>query len=91
MRAMAIGGEASVDEALNAVRSQPEMAGRALAAKVSTRAPFVFSDAGWARIAVVDYGCKRSILDRLAWAGAAIAMATRRTIAPSAYVLAKFM
>ena len=72
MRAMAMGGEASVDEALNAVRSQPEMAGRALAAKVSTRDPFVFSDAGWARIAVVDYGCKRSILNRLAWSGAAV-------------------
>ena len=33
MRAMAMGGEASVDEALNAVRAQPEMAGRALAAE----------------------------------------------------------
>ena len=72
MRAIAMGGEASVDEALNAVRAQPEMAGRALAAKVSTRDPFVFSDAGWARIAVVDYGCKRSILNRLAWSGAAV-------------------
>jgi carbamoyl-phosphate synthase small subunit len=72
MRAMAMGGEASVDEALNAVRAQPEMAGRALAAKVSTRNPFVFSDAGWSRIAVVDYGCKRSILNRLAWSGAAV-------------------
>jgi carbamoyl-phosphate synthase small subunit len=72
MRAIAMGGEASIDEARNAVRAQPEMAGRALAAKVSTRDPFVFSDAGWARIAVVDYGCKRSILNRLAWAGAAV-------------------
>ena len=72
MRAIAMGGEASVDEALKAVRSQPEMAGRALAAKVSTRDPFVFSDAGWARVAVIDYGCKRSILNRLAWSGAAV-------------------
>jgi carbamoyl-phosphate synthase small subunit len=72
MRAIAMGGEASVEEALNAVRAQPEMAGRALAAKVSTRDPFVFSDAGWSRIAVVDYGCKRSILNRLAWSGAAV-------------------
>ena len=72
MRAIAMGGEASVDEALSAVRSQPGMAGRALAAKVSTRDPFVFSDAGWARIAVIDYGCKRSILNRLAWSGAAV-------------------
>jgi carbamoyl-phosphate synthase small subunit len=72
MRAIGVAGEASVDEALKAVREQPPMAGRALAASVSTREPYVFSDAGMARIAVVDYGCKRSILDRLAWAGAAV-------------------
>jgi carbamoyl-phosphate synthase small subunit len=72
MRAIAMGGEASVDEALNAVRAQPEMAGRALAAKVSTRDPFVFSDTGRAQLAVIDYGCKRSILNRLAWSGAAV-------------------
>ena len=34
--------------------------------------PYVYSDAGIVRIAVVDYGCKRSILDRLACAGAAV-------------------
>ncbi len=72
MRAIAVSGEASVDEALSAVREQPTMAGRALAAGVSAREPHVYSDAGTARIAVLDYGCKRSILDRLAWAGAAV-------------------
>jgi carbamoyl-phosphate synthase small subunit len=72
MRAIAVAGDASVDEALAAVREQPPMAGRALASSVSTREPYVFSDAGVARVAVVDYGCKRSILDRLAWAGAAV-------------------
>jgi carbamoyl-phosphate synthase small subunit len=72
MRAIALAGEASVEEALAAVGDQPAMAGRALAASVSTMEPYVFSDAGIARIAVVDYGCKRSILDRLAWAGAAV-------------------
>jgi carbamoyl-phosphate synthase small subunit len=72
MRAIAIAGDASVDEALAAVREQPPMAGRALASSVSTREPYVFRDAGVARVAVVDYGCKRSILDRLAWAGAAV-------------------
>jgi carbamoyl-phosphate synthase small subunit len=72
MRAIAVAGEASVDEALAAVREQPAMAGRALAALVSTREPYVFSDAGIAQIAVVDYGCKRSILNRLSWAGAAV-------------------
>jgi carbamoyl-phosphate synthase small subunit len=48
------------------------MAGRALAASVSTPRPYVYSDVGRARIAVVDYGCKRSILRRLAGAGAAV-------------------
>ena len=72
MRAIAMAGEASLEEALTSVRAQPQMAGRALAAKVSTREPYVFSDAGRARIAVVDYGCKRSILNRLAWSGAAV-------------------
>jgi carbamoyl-phosphate synthase small subunit len=72
MRAIAVSGDASVEEALDAVREQPAMAGRALAAAVSAREPYVYSDAGTARIAVVDYGCKRSILDRLAWAGAAV-------------------
>jgi carbamoyl-phosphate synthase small subunit len=72
MRAIAVAGEASVEEALSAVRDQPAMAGRALAAAVSTPEPYVFSDAGIARIAVVDYGCKRSILNLLAWRGAAV-------------------
>jgi carbamoyl-phosphate synthase small subunit len=72
MRAALIAGSASVSETLAAIREQPPMAGRALAGEVSTAEPYVFSDAGVARIAVVDYGCKRSILDRLAWAGAAV-------------------
>jgi len=72
MRAIALAGDASLDEALAGVRAQPSMAGRGLAAGVSTREPYVFSDAGRARVAVVDYGCKRSILNRLAWAGAAV-------------------
>ena len=72
MRAIAVSGDASVEEALAAVQEQPSMTGRALAADVSTREPYVYSDAGTASVAVVDYGCKRSILDRLAWAGAAV-------------------
>jgi carbamoyl-phosphate synthase small subunit len=72
MRAAVVAGEASVAETVAAIRAQPRMAGRALAQGVSTPEPFVFSDAGRARIAVLDYGCKRSILDRLAWAGAAV-------------------
>ncbi len=72
MRAAVVAGEAAVAETLTAIRAQPRMAGRALAETVSTSEPYVFSDAGTTRIAVVDYGCKRSILDRLAWAGAAV-------------------
>src|SRR5204863_1888943 len=53
------------------VRAQPPMAGRALAAGVSVKEPYVHSD-GDVRVAVVDYGCKRSILRRLAAAGAAV-------------------
>jgi carbamoyl-phosphate synthase small subunit len=72
MRAAVVSGDAAVDEVLNAVREQPAMAGRSLAAHVSTREPYVYSDLGKAAIAVVDYGCKRSILRRLAGAGAAV-------------------
>jgi carbamoyl-phosphate synthase small subunit len=72
MRAVAVSGASSVDQAVAVARSQPGMTGRALVAQVSTDRPFVYSDAGRARIAVVDYGCKRSILRRLAGAGAAV-------------------
>jgi carbamoyl-phosphate synthase small subunit len=72
MRAAVVAGDASLDEVLTAVREQPAMAGRSLAAAVSTAEPYEYSNVGRARIAVVDYGCKRSILRRLAGAGAAV-------------------
>ena len=72
MRAVAQAGDGAVDEALAAVRLQPSMAGRALVAAVSTPEPYVYSDAGSVHVAVVDYGAKRSILRRLADAGAAV-------------------
>jgi carbamoyl-phosphate synthase small subunit len=72
LRAVAVAGDGSTDQAVAVARSRPSMAGRALAAEVSTERPYVYSDAGRARIAVVDYGCKRSILRRLAGAGAAV-------------------
>jgi len=71
-RAAVVAGEASLDEVLTAVREQPMMAGRALVQAVSTAEPFVYSDVGRAHVAVVDYGCKQSILRRLAGAGAAV-------------------
>jgi carbamoyl-phosphate synthase small subunit len=72
MRAAAVAGESSVDEALATVQAQPAMAGRALAAGVSTPERYVHSDEGDVRVAVVDYGCKRSILRRLSRAGAQV-------------------
>jgi carbamoyl-phosphate synthase small subunit len=70
MRAAAVAGTLDEAEALDAVRARPTMKGAALVAHVSTPEPFVYSDAGTIRVAVVDYGCKRSILRRLAGAGA---------------------
>jgi carbamoyl-phosphate synthase small subunit len=72
MRAAVVAADASVDETLRAVQEQPPMAGRALAQNVSTPGPYEYSERGRARVAVVDYGCKRSILRRLATAGAAV-------------------
>ena len=48
------------------------MAGAALVAGVSTRRPYTFEADGDVRVGVVDYGCKRSILRRLAASGAAV-------------------
>jgi carbamoyl-phosphate synthase small subunit len=72
MRAVACSGDAAVDEALALAQKLEPMNGRALVADVSTKEPYIFSDSGGARVAVVDYGCKRSILRRLARAGAAV-------------------
>ena len=70
MRAVAAVGTLDEAEAVDAVRARPSMVGAALVAQVSTPEPYVYCDAGSLRIAVVDYGCKRSILRRLAGAGA---------------------
>jgi carbamoyl-phosphate synthase small subunit len=72
MRAIAVAGDASVDEAVLATQAWPGLVGRPLVSQVSCSRSYVFSDSGRARIAVVDYGCKRSILERLAAAGAAV-------------------
>jgi carbamoyl-phosphate synthase small subunit len=70
LRAAAVAAALTEDEAVAAVREQPTMEGAALVAQVSTPKPYVYCDAGVARVAVVDYGCKRSIFRRLAGAGA---------------------
>jgi carbamoyl-phosphate synthase small subunit len=72
MRAAAVAGDVDVDEILAVVRAQPAMAGAALVAGVSASEPYTFATEGAVRVAVVDFGCKRSILRRLAAAGAAV-------------------
>ncbi|HKP17066.1 MAG TPA: glutamine-hydrolyzing carbamoyl-phosphate synthase small subunit [Gaiellaceae bacterium] len=72
MRACLAAGDHDEDETLAAVAAQPEMEGRALVEAVSTKEPYVYSPHGRLRVAVVDYGTKRSILRRLAGAGVAV-------------------
>ena len=69
MRAAVVAGAASPDEVLAAVRAQASMAGRALVAGVSTREPYRVG-LGGTPVAVLDYGCKRSIFSRLNACGA---------------------
>jgi carbamoyl-phosphate synthase small subunit len=72
LRAVVVAGEGSVEQAVEVARRHEPMTGRSLAPAVSTAEPYVYSDAGRTQVAVVDYGCKRSILRRLAGAGAAV-------------------
>ncbi len=72
MRAAVVAGDGSIEEALRAVRELEPMEGRALAGSVSTAVPYAHGDEGGPRIAVLDYGCKRSIVNRLAAAGAEV-------------------
>lgn len=76
MRAVAVADEAAlpVADQLERVRSQPAMEGAALVADVSTPEPYVAAPEGRVRVALVDYGAKRSIVDRLAAAGAAVSV-----------------
>ena len=71
MRAAAVAGEAPVEDVLEQVRTQPAMEGRDLVAGVSTRMRYAVG-AGDAQIALLDYGCKRSIVRRLVAAGACV-------------------
>jgi carbamoyl-phosphate synthase small subunit len=74
MRAAAVADASRlpVEEALEQVRAQPSMEGQALVEAVSTRAAYVFAEQDGPRVAVVDYGTKRSILRRLACGGASV-------------------
>jgi len=81
MRAAAVAAVMTEEEALDAVRAQQAMEGSALVAQVSTREPYVYNHAGKVRVALVDYGCKRSILRRLACAGAQVTVYPHTTTA----------
>jgi carbamoyl-phosphate synthase small subunit len=74
MRAAAVADESAlpVGDALEQIRAQPLMVGQALVADVSTRERYAFSELGDVRVAVVDYGAKRSIMRRLTASGAAV-------------------
>jgi len=63
---------AGINATFEEIRGLPPMAGQALAGKVSTSEPYVAHDEGDVRVAVVDYGCKRSIVRRLAAARATV-------------------
>ena len=83
MRSAAVSDETElpVEEALEQVRAQPLMEGQALVSQVSTPEPYVFATTGSPHVAVVDYGTKRSILRRLASAGAAVTVLPHSTSA----------
>jgi carbamoyl-phosphate synthase small subunit len=82
MRAAAVAGSASVDAVVAEVRAQATMEGRALVAGVSTPEPYRIGRRG-VPIAVIDYGCKHSILRRLAAAGARVTVWPHDTDAPT--------
>ncbi len=74
MRAAAVADQSAVpvEQALEQVQAQPTMEGAALVAQVSTPVSYVAQEEGDVRVALVDYGSKRSIVRRLAAAGAAV-------------------
>ncbi|MFN8222518.1 MAG: glutamine-hydrolyzing carbamoyl-phosphate synthase small subunit [Gaiellales bacterium] len=59
-------------DALEQVRSLPPMTGAALVAQVTTPVPYVAEAEGRVSVGLVDYGAKRSIVRRLAAAGASV-------------------
>jgi carbamoyl-phosphate synthase small subunit len=69
MRAAVVASEIEPADALEAVKAQPEMAGQALVAGVSTRRPYR-SGSGAVHVALLDYGVKRSIVSLLSTSGA---------------------
>ena len=71
MRGAVVSGEASVEHVLARVRAEPAMEGRALVRGVSAGAARAIGNVG-PHVAVLDYGCKRSIVERVLAAGARV-------------------
>lgn len=85
MRAALVADEAATGHVLEQVRARPSMEGRNLVAAVST--PEAYSlGRGNTRVAVLDFGCKRSILERLLAGGAAVTVYPHST--PASEILA---
>src|SRR5438552_1430588 len=55
LRGVVLAGRGSVGQAIEVARTLTPMTGRSLAPAVSTSRPYVYSDTGRTRIAVVDY------------------------------------
>ena len=74
MRAVAVADERAfpVADALDHVRAQPDDGGRGARRPGLDPAPYVAEQEGDVRVALVDYGAKRSIVRRLSRAGAAV-------------------
>jgi carbamoyl-phosphate synthase small subunit len=74
MRAVVVAdaGELPAASALDLVRAEPPMEGRGLVEQVAPVEAYTYSGSGRVRVALVDYGTKRSILRRLERAGAAV-------------------
>ncbi len=60
----------SVEEALSRLSAEPDMEGQELASQVTTPEPYFLGESSALRIAVLDFGVKRAILDHLVRRGA---------------------
>jgi len=72
MRAAVVTDDWSLADVRRRVRAAPPMSGRSLVREVSTEQRYVAATGGPTSVAVVDYGCKRSIVRRLATTGATV-------------------
>ncbi|MBQ7252638.1 MAG: glutamine-hydrolyzing carbamoyl-phosphate synthase small subunit [Kiritimatiellae bacterium] len=69
---LCVSGEVGETEAVERARAWEGLDGKDYAKEVSTQEAYDFSDAGAKRVAVLDFGVKRGILQQLAEAGARV-------------------